>query len=832
MRCDEGTKMKVNNRTYVAVFLVSLAALMAEVALTRLFSFAIWYHFAYMTISVAMLGFGAAGSFYYAFPEITRRGVTPALGLTAFLAGATLVTCLIVVSSVPFDPVRLFPGGRLSLLADTRQLLYLTIFYLAVAAPFFAAGLCITIVFGNAPESIPKLYFSDLLGAAAGSALAVLLLGPLGAPGVVLFGAALLFAAGLFFASEWRPLVLACSVASLVVLAFGTFLGNSWNVPTSSMKFLSRLEAGRAKRLFHEWNPVYRVDVLGPANGGSFRMGKAAAWGVSDRYPGPVPENLVITHDGDASTMLYRLDGDSTPFKILDWSLLALPYLFHSKPNVLVIGTGGGVDVINAVRKGAAHVTAVELNPVTVRLLRENFRDYTGNFFWRPEVDLVVDEGRSFLRRSQRRYDIIQLTGVDTLAAIYSGAYVLSESYLYTKEAIQEYFSRLTERGILSFVRGDAGFGELPPRQILRLLVTMSEALEGLGVPSPQNHLIVAKSQSKGTAFPVFSVLLRRSPFTEADVKRMEEHCALTGFELWHLPGRRLSSPAAQLLSMNACEREKYLERFPLLLSATTDDRPFFFNFLRWADVFNLGKLKSDYTFAAGQLVLLAILMQSSVLAILLIVLPLFRYGHAALGTRQTAFLVYFAALGLGFMLLEISYIQRFTLFLGSPVFALAVVLAGLLVFSGLGSFLTGQLRFFQDPHKALPVMLGTLFCIVLAYILIVPLTFSAALGTSLLTRVGISLGLLAPLGLALGTFLPIGMKALRERAQGMIPWGWAANGVASVVGAIVAIFLAMNLGFRAVGLLSLAIYSLGVWAMRSAMRQPPASGAGELLTS
>ncbi len=810
--------MTVSGRVYLGIFLISLAALMVEVALTRFFSFTVWYHFAYMTISVALLGYGAAGSVYYAFPELTRRSVPRAVAIASLVGGLGLVFCLATISTVPFEPFRLFPGGAFRPHESPVQLLYLTALYLAVTVPFFAAGLCITIVFGNAPDSIPRLYFIDLLGAAVGSILGVVLLGPLGAPGVVLLGASFLFAAGVLFAADHRRLALVCGAGFSLAFVLAVVADNAVDVRASAAKFLTRLRAGGAQVLFTRWDPVYRVDILAAGDGSSFRMGKAAAWGVSERYPGQVPENLVITHDGDASTMLYRLNGDWEALKILDWSLLALPYLFQSDPRVLVIGTGGGVDVINAVRKGAKQVTAVELNPVTVRVLLEDFKDYTGGFFRRPEVNLVVDEGRSFTRRGQQRYDVIQLTGVDTLAAVYSGAYVLSESYLYTKEAIQDFVSRLNERGILSFVRGDAGFGSLPPRQILRLLVTIVEAMEGSGITSPRDHLMVIKTQPKGTNYPVFSILLRRTPFTEADVKRMEDHCKLTAFEPWHLPGRRLGSPASELLWMDRCDREKFLEKYPLDITATTDDRPFFFNFLRWRDLLGGTGVKADYTFAAGQLVLLLILLQSVFFAGLFIIAPLFRYGMGELTTEKVYYLVYFAALGLGFMLLEISYIQRFTLFLGSPVFALAVVLSGLLVFSGIGSFLTGQLSFFDNPRTALPTIVVALIAVTLTYSVVLTVIFSSTIGLPLAARVVIALALLAPLGLLLGSFLPMGMKVLRQNATAMIPWGWAANGVASVIGSILAIVLAMNLGFRTVAYIALGVYILGAIAMRTAL--------------
>jgi hypothetical protein len=521
--------------------------------------------------------------------------------------------------------------------------------------------------------------------------------------------------------------------------------------------------------------------------------------------------------------MLYRFDGDFKSLNMLRWSILALPYLVISKPEVLVIGAGGGVDILTALLHGARHVTGIELNPVTVRALTQDFADYAGRVFERPDVSLLVDEGRNFVQRSSKQYDLIQITGIDTLAAVYSGAYVLSESYLYTREAVREYFTHLTPRGMLAIVRGDAG-SNLPPRQILRLLSIIVDALDRLGVPNARDHIIVVMAKPRHASMPIFSILVQRVPFQEKDVARIEEHSAFVGFEPWHLPGRTLTSPAAQFLQMSREERNEFLRTHSLNLSPTSDDKPFFFNFLKWSKILAAAKGTADYSFASGQLVLLAILGQSVFFAVALIVAPLFRVGFGEVNSERLRYLIYFACLGLGFMFIEISYVQRFTLFLGSPVFSLSVILFTLLLSSGIGSYLSGQLHMLAHPAKLLVRLLAILCLLNLLYILWLPTAFHAALGQSLSARIALTVLLLVPAGLVMGAFLPVGMRILSLREPKVIPWAWAANSVASVVGSILTIVLAISIGFRAVNLIALAVYGIGVVALLGPARLASAS--------
>lgn len=811
-------------RSYVGLFLVCCATLLTEIVLTRYFSFTIWYHFAYMAISVALLGYGAAGSAYFAWPSLTRAGVEPVLARLSLLAAVTAVAALLLAARIPFDPFLLFPQGRPTLAASPEQILYLLCLYSTVTVPFFLAGLAVTIVLSHSGRRAGAFYFADLLGAGIGCALAVYLLTPLGAPGVVLASSVLFAVAAALWGPEQRWVRTGAVLWVVFVVAFSGPLTRWSEGRPASNKFLARLFAnGNAAHLFSAWSPVYRVDVLGGNPERPWRMARAAAWGISPKFAGQPPENLVITHDGDASTMMYRYDGDPEAMEILDYSILRLPYLNLSRPRVLIVGVGGGVDVHAALRFGAEEITGVELNPVTVHALLDRFRDYNGGVFLRPNVKIAIDEGRNFIRNRGGSYDLIEFTGIDTLAAVYSGAYVLAESYLYTREAMREYWERLSPNGIVSFVRGDWGFADRPPIQLMRLANVAIETLREAGVANPRAHLVVISSRPRPgvPGPPIFNLQIRKTPFDEPALARLLSHASEYGYEVWYAPDRPRDNPVARLIQPDPAARAWLIESLPYNVSPPTDDQPFFFNFMKWSRLGTAIWQRSDYTFASGQLVLLAILAQAALLAIVFIVLPLLRLRRTTVAARPGPFLLYFAALGFGFILIEISYVQRFTLFLGSPVYSLAVIIAAMLVFAGCGSFATGPLLRGVSATQAVIFLLSLLAAVNLLYAAFLPSILTHFLGTSFATRVMVTLLLLAPLAAVMGTFLPIGLRVLDEHAPSLIPWAWAVNGVTSVVGSILCIVLAMIWGFRAVNLLALGIYTIGAMALLTTLRQP-----------
>jgi spermidine synthase len=802
---------------YVGVFLVSAAVLLLQIALTRIFSFTIWYHFAYVTISVALLGYGASGAFLAIFPGAS--GATPArrLPLYALVCGVSIVMGLVVFAELPFHPfqVRVDPA---------RQIPYMFAFYLAVTTPFFFAGLCISAALKMLSHRVSRLYFSDLLGAGVGCLIVVFAIRALSTPGAVIASAVIVCLASAAFACTGeRRALLTPALGTVAVAALGLVVLSVVTFKPSPEKYLYLfMTSPNDIRLYsHRWTPIFRTDVFGFRDEEKSRTGSYAGWGISPYWKHlaatRAPKIRFISHDGDACAVIYNFDGDLAKLEMFDHLILKAPYLLLNRPNVLVIGVGGGTDIVNAIKNHARHVTGVELDPATIDAVEHENADFTGHLFDRPDVTMIAGEGRSTVRRSKTRYDLIELTAVDTLAALSTGAYVLSESYLYTTEAIQEFLDHLTPNGVLSVVvadfNGQIGF----PRHTMRQLALYVKALHERGIDDPQNRIAVMTSAE---GIPQVAMMLKNSPMTPAETSRLRDFADRMGFHIWALPGKAYPTLHSEYLRTPANAREAFLSRQPLILEATSDDNPFFFNFYKWRDLGkSLGQFDTGHTLATAQIILGLILLFSILFSTVLILLPLFVFKRQGLHTQgRWGLVTFFAGIGLGFILIEISLIQKFVLFLGYPTYSLTVVLFSLLSYSGIGSFLTGRMK--KAPEDRLPVIFAGLAVVNLLYLVGLPHLFHAFLGSLLPVRVIIASAVLIPLGLMMGMFFPSGIQIVRRANVAFVPWAWGINGCASVVGTVLAVIMAMSYGFRFVTLAALVIYLAGVVGIRSAARR------------
>jgi hypothetical protein len=798
---------------YAGVFLVSMAMLVLEIALTRIFSFTIWYHFAYVTIGIALLGYGASGALLAVEPRLA--GAVPGARLAAYAVGCGLaiVVALPVFAAVPFSPFDLARD-------PAHQIPSLLIYYAAATAPFFLAGLCIATALRQLADRVERLYCADLAGAGTGCVLVVFLIAGLGTPGAIVAAAVLVSAAGVCFARAGdRRGGLALTGAVVVALA-GLGALRIAEFRPAPQKSLAPLLHDRANvRVSHtEWSPIFRTDVFGWVDEEITRAGGYAGWGGSVAWRDEAgvrgPKIRFITHDGDAGSPIYNFDGDLAKLDLFDHLVLKAPYVVLREPDVLVIGVGGGADILNAIVNHARHVTGIELDPVTYRQVKVDQAAFAGHLFDRPDVTVIVGEGRSALRRSTARYDLIQMSEVDTYSALSAGAYVMSESYLYTTDAIVDCLDHLTPDGLLSIVVVDqAGGAAGYPRHTMRLVTEYVEALRRRGIDDAEGRIAVVASSEP---WPVVAVLLKNGLFTADETARLEAFAGRMDFPLWALPGRPLATPHAEYLRMPAAARPAYLARQDLLLTPTSDDSPFFFNFYRWRDLRrNLRAIDAGRTLATGPLLLLGMLLVSTVASALVIALPLWR--RASRGAPATAGVtVFFLAIGLAFMLMEISLVQRLVLFLGYPTYALTVVLGTLLTSAGAGSMLSARLP--GRPESRLLPLLATL-----AAVMLLDATMSAVvrefLGSPLLVRIGLTWALLLPFGLVAGMFFPTGIQLLRERQPALVPWAWGMNACASVAGTTLAVILAISVGFRAVTWIALGLYAAGVLALLGSAR-------------
>ncbi len=534
-------------------------------------------------------------------------------------------------------------------------------------------------------------------------------------------------------------------------------------------------------------------------------------WGSSKRYDGPGSHFMMIGYDGDSCASMYRFGGDKKELEWFHHHVFKAPYLLRERPEVLIIGVGGGTDILNAIANDASRIVGVELNPVTVWLGKGPYAEYSGGIFNRPEVTMVAAEGRNYLRSHPGSYDIVEINSVDTLSALSSGAYVLSESYLYTADAVVDYLAHLKPGGVFAMAMGDFNVPGHQARHTLRLLANARRALHERGVASPERHVAVIASL-EGVAMA--HTLVKNEPFTAEEISRLDAFVAREDFAYWQRPDRRIEHDAATVLWADDTEREAFYQSADLNLRATTDESPFFFNFYKWRSLARrAGELDSARTFATGQIVLVIMLVQSIVFATLLVLAPLVRLRRGLAGVpRRAGYVLYFVALGLGFIFLEISFIQRFVLYLGYPTYALSVVLFSLLSFTGIGSYCAGRIR--PPYERVLPALLAVLAALTVAYLVGLQLIFDATLGLALPMRIVIAVALLAPLGITLGMFFPLGVTMVAEVNRQFVPWAWGINGCATVVGTILAVIVAITWDFRGVSLLALAIYGAGVSGM------------------
>lgn len=758
--------------------LLSGAVMLYQVCLTRVFSFSVWHHFAFMIVSVALLGFALSGVALRLRPALGSPAV-PRAAAYALGFGLTAPAVVWFVTRVPFDPTRLAH--------EPRQLAFLAVYYGALLLPFTFAGLAIVTLLQAHAGRADRLYGSDLVGAGLGCLASVLVIERLGAEGALLAASLLASLAALVFAPRQR---LAGMAALAAVLAGALVLSGkgSLDIPAGPGKGLhAQLDRQRfpdARLAYTKWNAISRVDVVENAG--------AIAW-TSDPVAALVPRQTMIVIDGDAGTPIIHAD-DVRGQEALDGMLSSVVLEAFRPQDVLVIGAGGGVDVRAALRFGARHVDAVEVNPAIVQLMRGRYAALSGGLFARPEVELHLGEGRSFVRHGTRRYDLVQLSLVDTWAASVSGAYSLAEGYLYTVEAFRDYLARLSPTGTLNLTR----WLVWPPRESLKLCTVAAEALRAEG-RVPAAHVVVL---GRGD---LSSVMVKREPFTAGDLAAITALAPRRGFSVLH-PLSAGAAPNAFSAYLQTRSTEAFYRAYPFDVRPATDDSPFFFNFGRWRDARILGHGWKESPLAlSGRLLLLAVLVQAVVLSLVLLVLPSVLRHRSARGVRGDGrVLLFFFLIGLAFMLVEMVLMQRLTLFLGHPVYALALVLAVLLLAAGLGSLGSRRLA----AGNPWPVFVS-LIVLISAHALLASPLLDLGLVLELPARLLVAALLLFPLGFALGIPFPAALMRLGDTAAGasLVPWAWAANGCASVIGPVLAMMLALDLGFTSVLLLAAAGY-------------------------
>ncbi|MFQ5477231.1 MAG: SAM-dependent methyltransferase [Candidatus Binatia bacterium] len=804
----------------VALALISSAAIGYEIILIRLFSVVEWYHFAYMIISLALLGYGVSGTFLVLVRPRLQGRFMAAFALDATLFGLTAPACFAAAQAIPFNALEVVwdPGQSLGLLGR----------YLVLAFPFFCAANCVGLALMCFKPHQGRVYAADLIGAALGALLSLGLLFVLEYPdclkAVGLLGC--LAAAVSVMAGRRRgPGSLALALGALVAAAGVALLPSKLLAPRPSpYKGLSQALQVVGAELVGEYSgPLGLLSVVH-----SPTVPIRHAPGMSLHQTLDLPAQLGLFTDGDALSAINRYDGRRESLGYLEGLAQGLPFmLLAPAPKVLVLGAGTGADLLLAVYHDAASVDAVEVNGDLIDLMRRRYRGFTGGLFELPKLHVHLDEARSFIERSQRRFDLIQMGPLGSFAAASVGVRSLNEGYVYTVEALARYVSRLESDGILSLTR----WLRVPPRDGLKLVATAIEALRRLGVEDPGKRLVLIRSWNTTT------LLIKNGEFNEEDGQTIVEFCERWAFDSAYYPGMPrsqanrynvLDSPYFYdgALALLGERGERYLGDYKFDIRPASDDRPFFGHFLRWRVVPELLSLRARGGVALvdqGYLVVVATLLQAALAAALLILAPLLvlrsRSGPLPGVTAPSPWrvVVYFAALGLAFLFIEIAFIQRFVLFVGNPLYAVAAVLASFLFFAGLGSAASERLRQSRSRYSAVTVAVACISIIALGYVFALPALFGRLIAWPGALRLAVGVGLIAPLGFFMGMPFPLGLALLTDREPDLLPWAWGINGCASVLSAVLATILAIHLGFSGVVALAVVLYWLAAAALRPA---------------
>jgi hypothetical protein len=784
------------------VFLLTMAMLSLEVSLTRIFSYIMDYHFTYLVISIAMLGFGAAGTYLTIRKKLdeTPNG-NEFIGKMAALLALTAITAIAFIPRIHFYPMDMY------FQKDYSNLLSMLVIVILAGSPFFFGGVCVAYIISGAGKDINHVYFADLAGAAVGCLLVIVLINWIGAIAACFGVAVLALLAAVISSTSRRSQYLA---GLLIVLVLTTAV--AWTEPLP-------LYAPTYKQLFGkehlveqiDWNIITRLDITRPVEV-YYSFGGA----LSQHYDGEPQKIRTIYQDASALTGIIQPTPTPEQTPSLGYYLQGAPYKVKANADALVIGCGGGVDMLIALYHHARHVVGVDINPDMIKLIRQ-YDEFARGVFQRKDVELVVAEGRHFLSRDQRKYDVIQLSGVDTFSALSTGAYALSENFIYTTEALEQYFTHLKDDGIVNISR--AYF--TPPRETLKMIVMWMQVLEKLGVKNPEQHIMILNGRGqyrmkiedcwKKEEGPWAQTLVKRSPFTPEEVETLTKWTEWLGFEVIYDPYTSRNSELETLITSGAEQRQRIINGHRFNISPATDDKPFFFRFHRWDHLLRMAPFcRGGVRPPLALLILLGSLGIVTVLSAAFIIYPLYRHGSAAKAGGRAGIFIYFAALGLAFILIEITLIQKLTVFLGGPSYSMSITLFTILLASGFGSFLSRNLS--SRPFRLLTVVIPLLVALVVAELFFVNRAIPHLMYLSHPLRALTVVAALGPLAILMGMPFPAGLRHVDNYRPELNPWAWGINACATVMGAVLCILISSSLGFTMALLIGAVVYLIG-WA-------------------
>jgi hypothetical protein len=787
--------MKIDQRWFLSgLFLITLSTLLLEVLDTRLLSVLTWYHLSFFAVSMAMFGLAAgAVRVYLGGSRFQGEGARDQLQSLSLLYALSIPVLHVVLVRVPLKIGSVATGPTDVLLPAFSAAILLAI-------PFYLAGMVIGIALTRMPGRIGVTYSVDLAGAALGCLLAVLLL-QWSDISTATFAAATLAVAGALClqrlgGASARPGI---AVALLPLFVVGTI----WNGAAESdhairLTYEKGQPVNRDDLTYERWNSHSQIMVA------QAKEGPAAYWGPgrgAERFRS-VTSRLII--DGSAYTDVTEWHGDRSGLDWVQFDVTATPYHLRPGGDAAVIGVGGGRDVLTALWARCRSVTGIELNGILVDLLNGRLRQFAG-IADQPEVKLVHDEARSYLTRVPEQYDILQMSLIDSWASTSAGAFTLSENGLYTREGWHVFLDRLKPNGIFSTSRWFA-----PGRisETSRLLALATSALLDRGSNCPADHMALL------VRIPVATLLVSPSPLSLDDCRQLEQIADRFEFEIVAMPGRPPRDPilARILASRSQGELSAATQDPTFDFSAPDDSCPYFFNLVKPAGIFRVETRHDGEGVIAGNMLatatLLLLLLVAATLVFLVILLPLWLAGPgAARPPRFAQAVLYFALIGVGFMLVQIPYMQRFSVYLGHPTYAVVVILFSMILFAGAGSMLSELLPFERHPGLFLAVPAAVATALAVAIVAMGPV-IQDTISYPLVTRCLIVLAFTAPVSLLLGCCFPMGMRLLGRLSDTAASWMWGVNGACSVLASAGAVCLSMWVGINASLTLAVLCYA------------------------
>jgi hypothetical protein len=797
----------------VGVFFITFAVLVFQIVQTRILSVVAWYYIAFFAISVAMLGMTAGAVWVY----LRRDRVSPD-NLATWLSDTSLLTALSMPASVAVQFSLIT-----SLVPTLASLLSVALLMAVMSAPYVFAGITVSLALTRSPFPVGLVYAIDLLGAALGCAAVVGILEVLDGPTAILAAGLAAAVAALSFAhaatgseqttlsrrSLWRrPLV------GVIALAIAIPLNNGSRVGLRPVMVKDAIETGWLSRT-ERWNSYSRVLAYRPV------LAAPQLWSPSPRTPGTLQvQHAYLNIDGAAGTTMPHFDGTAASIDFLKYDLVNLAYHLPNIESAAVIGVGGGRDVLAAHLFGVKAITGVELNRIFIDLhLRDPFYSLFSNLRAVPGLTLHVDDARSWFAATDRSFDLIQMSMIDTWAATSAGAFTLSENGLYTLEGWRAFTRRLTDRGVLTVSRWyNPGDVNESGRMIALAVGTMIDA----GAVDPRRHVFVATGGSIAT------LVLARTPLTSAQLTALRDATARLGFDVLVDPDREPQSDVLRAL-MTATDRDR-LDRVAgsawLDLTVPTDERPFFFNQLRFRNIPAVLPLlmrnEIGYGVFRGNLIasiaLVLVVIVAAIAVLCTIVLPLRHATRNAPPGLIAAGTTYFALIGTGFMFAEISLLQYFGVFLGHPIYAMSVCLFSLILSAGVGSLASDRLALNTAPRITVWAALvsGYLF----AAQAMLPGIFAAMSSGGLTARIAVALAVLMPAGFLMGFAFPTGMKMADTISREPAAWFWGINGATGVLASTLAVMIAIAMGINVTMMLAGACYLLLIPAAIALLRQ------------